>query len=153
MCSFVILSLVSFGQKANDNSVSLDAKKENVLFETYLKQSSKPSEAFIDVKKTKNLVLKISTSLIEGRFKLEIYDPTGKKRKKDLIIDSRLVSNLINFSHTKDLAETDSVKDTKPKTVGNIYMALRKPKSGQWRVKIVPVEATGNVQISYSCKQ
>nr|WP_319997862.1 hypothetical protein [uncultured Draconibacterium sp.] len=143
----VVISAVSFGQETKDNSTSSDTIKKIVVLEAYLKDDSKPIEAFMNVEKdTRNLSVEIEVSLEKGRVRIEMYDPKGKKGKKDLVFDARHNSgNLIKLTPKK------STPESSPFIIGSLSIVQRKPKNGKWRIKLVPEKATGKVQISYSC--
>ncbi len=157
LSSLVIYSLTSFGQNTSNHWLTSVTTQEIVLFEINLEENTKPEEAFMNVeKKTKSLFIDIKGSLEKGRFKIQMYDPKGNKWKNDFIVDSRYDDEVFEFSHKKPITVPDSILDSKlpiPIMVGRLYLAIIRPKSGQWKVKIVPEKAIGNVQVSYYYRQ
>ena len=158
LSSLVISSIASFGQITSNYSDSSNIKHKNVLFEINLEENSKQKEAFVNVgKKTKSLFIEIKGSLKKGRFKIQMYDPKGNKWKQDLIVDSRYVDEVFEFTTDKKyIPVPDSILNSKQPTlvyVGRFGVAINRPKSGQWKVKVVPEKAIGNVQVSYYFSQ
>lgn len=155
LSSFVIFTLASFGQNTSNHSVSSNTKHEIVLFEINLEENSNLEEAFVNVEKnTKSLFIEIKGSLKKGRFKIQMYDPKGNKWKKDFIVDSRNVGEVFEFTCRSYIPVPDSIRDSKqPTFIGRVGIAINRPKSGQWKVKIVPEKAIGNVQVSYYYRQ
>lgn len=157
LSSFVIFTIASFGQNTSNHSVSSNTKHEHVLFEINLEENSKLEEAFVNVEKnTKSIFIEIKGSLKKGRFKIQMYDPKGKKWKKDFIVDSRYEGEVFDFTHKKYIPLPDSIRDSKQPTsffIGRFGIAINRPKSGQWKVMIVPEKAIGNVQVSYYYRQ
>lgn len=156
--SLVILAIASYGQNTSNHTVSSNTKHEIVLFDINLEENSKIEEAKLNVgKKTKSLFIEIKGSLKEGRVKVQMYDPKGNKWKKDLIVDSRYVDEVFEYTtDIKYIPVPDSILNSKQPTlvyVGRFGIAINRPKSGQWKVKVVPEKAIGNVQVSYYFSQ
>ena len=156
LSSFVIFTLASFGQNTSNQTLSSNNKHENVIIEINLEENSKPEEAFVNVeKRTRILFLDIKGSLKKGRFKIQMYDPKGNKWKKDFIVDSQYEAEVFEFTH-KPIIVPDSIRDSKQPTpifIGRLGIAINRPKSGLWKLMIIPEKAIGNVQISYSDRQ
>ncbi|MCD4731720.1 MAG: hypothetical protein K8R74_14030 [Bacteroidales bacterium] len=158
LSSFVIFTIAAFGQNTSKQSVSSNTKHEIVLFDLNLEQNSKIEEAFVNVERNaKSLFLNVKGSLKKGRLKVQIYDPKGNKWKKELIVDSRYVDEVFKYTTDKKyIPVPDLILHSKQPTlvyVGRFGIAINRPKSGQWKVKIVPEKAIGNVQVSYYFSQ
>jgi hypothetical protein len=150
LSSFVIFSLASFGQNTSNQFVSSDTVHENVLFEINLEENSKLEEAFVNVKKSnKILFIDIIGSLEQGQFKIQIYDPKGNQWKKDFVVDSRKDGEVFEFVHQWSVP--DSIRESnQPTLIGRVGISIHRPKSGEWKVKLVPEKAIGEVRINYS---
>lgn len=149
--SFVIITLTASGQNAGSPPISNNIKHQHVLFDITFNGDSQLEEGFVDVKrKTKSLFIDVKGSLKEGRFKIQIYDPNGKQWKKDYIVDSQYDGEIFEFTNKKYMPVPDSIRDSKqPILLGRVGIAINKPKSGQWNVKMVSENAIGNVNVSY----
>ena len=90
---------------------------------------SKPKEVSIKVKSdTKKLDIAILSAVTKGKIKIELYNPDG----------------VLKGSFT---IETQVSSATAEKVTGNIRKYLKQPKPGTWIIKIIPVEATGEISI------
>ncbi len=154
LSSLVILTIASFGQNASNHSVSSNTKHENVLIEINLEENSKLEEDFLNVdKRTKSLFIEIRGSLKKGQVRVQIYDPKGKKWKQDLAVDSRYADEVFKYPGPRSIPVPDSIRySTKPTLVyiGRFGITINRPKSGHWKVKVVPENAIGKVQVCYS---
>jgi hypothetical protein len=158
LSSLVISSIASFGQNTSNHSVSSNTKHEIVLFEINLEENSKLEEAFLNVEKnTKSLFIDINGTLSKGRFKIQMYDPKGNKWKQDIVVDSQYESEVFEYTTDKKyIPLSDSIRASIQPTlvfVGRLGIAINRPKSGQWKVKVVPEKAIGNVQVNYYFSQ
>jgi len=155
LSSFLFITIAAFGQKISNHSDTSNTKHEYVLFDINLEENSKIVEAFVDVKrKTKSIFIDIKGSLKEGRFKIQIYDPKGKQWKKDYIVDSQYDGGVFEFTNKRFIPVPDSILNSKqPILLGRVGIAINRPKSGQWNVKIVSENAIGNVNVSYYFRQ
>jgi hypothetical protein len=157
LSSLVIFTIASFGQNTSNHSASSNTKHEIVLFEINLEENSKFEEAFVNVEKnTKSLFIDINGTLSKGRFKIQMYDPKGNKWKKDIVVDSRYESEVFELTNKKYIPLPDSIRASIQPTivlVGRLGIAINRPKSGQWKVKVVPEKAIGKVQVSYYFSQ
>lgn len=76
--------------------------------------------------------LRINSKVMDGKVKVEIYDPKGKKQG--------------NFSVGCQM-DSDNSKEM---VNGMITKAIEKPELGDWKVKIIPTKAVGKVTIQFS---
>ncbi|MCU4177049.1 hypothetical protein [Carboxylicivirga sp. N1Y90] len=94
-----------------------------------LEHDSKTEEVFIEIKeKDQQLLLVISSSVRDGKLTIELYDPNNTKQGNYTI-------------------ETQLQSKKKEQVNGNIRKAINEPQSGNWRVKIIPKDVTGDVKI------
>jgi hypothetical protein len=158
LSSLVIFTIASFGQNTSNHSVSSNTKHKNVLLEINLEENSKLEEAFLNVEKnTKSLFIDINGTLSKGRFKIQMYDPKGNKWKQDIVVDSQYESEVFEYTTDKKyIPLSDSIRASIQPTlvfVGRLGIAINRPESGQWKVKVVPEKAIGNVQVNYYFSQ
>lgn len=151
LSSFVIITLTSYGQNAGNQPIISNNKHEHVLFDITLDGDSHHEEGFVDVKrKTKSIFIDVKGSLKDGRFKIQIYDPKGKQWKKDYIVDSQYDGEVFEFTNKRYIPVPDSILNSKqPVLLGRVGIAINRPKSGQWNVKLISEKATGTVNVSY----
>jgi hypothetical protein len=160
LSSLVISSIASYGQNTSNHSGSSITKHEIVLFDINLEENSKLEEGFVNVeKRTNSLFMEIKGSLKKGQVRVQIYDPKGNKWKRGLVVDSRYVDEV--FEYTTDIKSfpvPDSILNSKQPTptlvyIGRFGIEINRPKSGQWKVIVVPEKAIGNVQVIYYFSQ
>jgi len=95
-----------------------------------LENDSKTDEVFIEIKeKTKKLQIIINSSVIDGTLTIELSDPNGIKQG--------------NFS-----IGTQLKSEKKEQVNGNIEKSIIEPQFGKWRVKIIPKNVTGNINVN-----
>jgi len=101
-------------------------------------------------RKTKSIFIDIKGSLKEGRFKIQVYDPKGKQWKKDYIVDSQYDGEVFEYTNKRYIPVPDSILNSKqPTFLGRVGIAINRPKSGEWNVKLISDKAIGNVKVSY----
>lgn len=94
-----------------------------------LESDSKTADISINIKPGEGeLNLSINTEVSQGKLTIEVYDPTDTKQ------GSFTVGTQLN-SEKRELVR------------GNIQKSLTEPLAGTWKVKIIPSEATGRVEI------
>lgn len=127
----VLLAGNVFGQALYNKPAPTTKSETNVSVERNirLENDSKQHEVVINIKpKTQKLDLLISSSVNKGKITIEIYDPSGVKQG--------------NFT-----VETQIGTAKEEVVNGNIRKSLFEPEAGNWKVKIIPAEATGKIRI------
>ncbi len=130
--SVLLFTLTALGQNQENDVPSLESSitSVNVNRSIKLDNDSKTEEIIIDIKQnTKKYALLINSSVSDGKLTIEFYDPNGTKQG--------------NFTISTQL---DSEKNEK--VSGNINKSLTEPQAGKWKIKIIPANATGNINIS-----
>lgn len=133
--NFFLLSMTTaWGQ--NQVSIVTSSKdsqtKVNLERTIFLENNSKTEEVIINIEEqTQRFELMINSSVSAGKLTIEIYDPNGTKQG--------------NFS-----VGTQLNSDKSEKVNGNIIKSLNEPQTGDWKVKIIPAEATGIIGIRTS---
>lgn len=144
LCSFIVLSLFSFGQKTASTYVLLDSTLDKKLIEIDLLESSEPKEVFFRVsRKIKSITIKFSATLKNGKCKMGIYDPKGEMYGRYLVLDSKYSGqgNVVSIPNNNSPSLFFS---------GRFNWVIKKPKPGKWKIILLPENANGNIQISYS---
>lgn len=127
----LIFSLTAFGQNQDINiSSSTDSEtRVDLLRSIRLVKDSKPEEVMVNIKQeTLKLDILISSSVNQGKLLIELYDPNDAKQG--------------NFT-----VGTQLNSENKENVSGRIQKSLNEPQPGNWKVKIIPSEATGNIRI------
>lgn len=136
----LLLSLTSFAQtrnkhvnKTQNKQVNKTQSKQATQFKfrrnIQLEAAKKNEEVIISIAEhTKQLQLQIDTSVSAGKVTIEVYD-TNDKRQGTYSVGTQL--NLENSEHTSGTINTD----------------LLEPEAGNWKVKIIPVNAKGIITI------
>jgi hypothetical protein len=130
-CS-LFLSIEALAQSTNDNE-SIDENsytKSDLFRKIRLENNSKTAEILIDIKDNiQRFELWISSSINNGKLTIEVYDPDGIRQ------GYYSVGNQLNSEFEEEAN-------------GSIRKSLFEPQSGNWKVKIVPQEATGTIKIA-----
>jgi len=129
--SVFIFSFTAFGQsqEIKDSSSKSSETKFELQRTIKLEKDSKTEEVIIPIKqKTQKFELMINSSVTIGKLKIELYDPNDIKQ------GNFTVGTQLN-SEKKEIVN------------GNIQKSLKEPLSGNWKVKIIPTDATGSVKI------
>lgn len=126
---FVSLSTMGQNQKTDDTSVKKSETKVDLQRTIRLEKNSKSEEIIIEIKQeTKRFELFIQSTVNNGKLTIEVYDPNDT-RQGNFTVGTQL------NSEKKEVAN------------GNIRKSLVEPQAGKWKVKIFPVEASGNINI------
>ena len=130
--SALLFSITAIGQSnelTEPSSVSRDTKI-SLQRSIRLDKDSKPEEVIINIKpNTLQIDIYIRSSISEGRLLIELYDPNDTRQG--------------NFTLGTQLS---SVKN---EVVNGIFQkSLKEPQSGNWKIKISPTEASGEIRIS-----
>ncbi|GHN01704.1 hypothetical protein WSM22_31930 [Cytophagales bacterium WSM2-2] len=100
-----------------------------------LENDSKAEDVVISVEKeTESFELVISSSVMAGKLSIEILDPSGNKQG--------------NFSVDAQLAT-----EKQERVTGNFHKSLKEPQSGNWKIKIMPTAAKGQIKIQTAMLQ
>jgi hypothetical protein len=127
----LIFTLTASGQNQEINIPSSKGSETRVDLQRIirLEKDSKPVEVMINIKqKTQRLELSINSRVTIGMLTIEVYDPNDVKQG--------------NFT-----VGTQLNTDKKEMVNGNIRKSLNEPQHGNWKVKIIPSNATGSVII------
>ena len=94
-----------------------------------LEKDSKSEDVILHIKKkTKKLDLLISSSINNGKLTIEVYSPDNIKQG--------------NYT-----VGTQLKSEKKEIVNGNIRKSLVEPQAGEWKVKIIPTDASGTIKI------
>lgn len=136
LLTFLVLSAPLLSAKAvgyNDQGSNTDVMMNRRII---LDDESTSREILIEAQKsTKMFQLKVECEIFDGELQIEIYDSENQK--------------LGNFSIGKQI-ESEKVKES---VGGRISKSIKDPIPGNWKVKISPKNASGNISISSSYKQ
>lgn len=127
----LIFSVTVFGQNHEKNvSSSKESETKVDLQRTIrLEKDSKPEEIIINIKqKTQRFELMINSSVSYGKLTIEVYDPNDTKQG-NFTVGTQFNSEKIEMVN------------------GNIRKSLNEPQTGNWKVKIIPSDATGQIRI------
>lgn len=132
--SALLFTLTAFGQNQETKTSSFKNSETLVNLQRSIKldNDSKTEEIIIDINEnTQKYQLLISSSIVSGKLTIEVYDPNGTKQENVTIS-----------------AQLDSKK--KEMVQANINKSLTEPQAGKWKIKIIPSNATGNINIQTS---
>ena len=87
-----------------------------------------------------NFQIKISSSIFFGELTIEVYDPMGEKQGNYSIDRKSSVQQSNN--------EKASNTDLKEIVTGQISKSIENPINGNWKVIIIPKNATGHLEIN-----
>lgn len=128
-----LISLTTFAQKQNNETNKNEINQStNFNFQRtiQLDEHKKNEEIIIKIEKqTKKFELMIDTSVTSGKLTIEIYDSNEKKQ------GTFSVGTQLNIENSE-------------RAQGNINKSLIDPQAGNWKVKIIPFNAKGMIQIS-----
>lgn len=126
----LILSLTVFGQSQETKDSSKKSEtKLNLQRTIKLEKDSKNEDVILSInQKTKRFELMINSSVSYGKLTLELYDPNNTKQG--------------NFT-----VGTELNSEKKEIVNGNIRKSLVDPLPGDWKIKIIPKDATGMIRI------
>lgn len=86
-----------------------------------------------------NFTIKIWSEIFDGELTIEIYDPSGEKQ------GNYAIDNQISLKPKK--SEKKDVSGSKEVVSGTITKSVEYPKNGNWKVLIIPKNATGTIEI------
>lgn len=128
----LFVSIEVLGQSV-DNDVLLENEshtKVDLQRKIKLENDSKPVEVLITIKdNTQRFEFRISSSINSGKLTIEVYDPFGTRQ------GYFAVGNQLNSEFEEEAN-------------GSIRKSLFEPQSGEWKLKIIPKEATGTIRIA-----
>jgi len=130
ICVF-FFSLTAYGQGQDIKKpyTATSETKMDLSRNIRLVNDSKPEEISINIQqKTKWLNLSINSTVSSGKLTIELYDPNNVKQG--------------NFT-----VETQLNSIAKETVSGNFQKSLLNPQVGNWKVKIIPTEASGMIKI------
>jgi len=126
-----LFSLTAFGQSQENIVSSSKSSETKVDFkrEIRFENDSKPEEIVINIsEETMKIDLMINSRVSKGKLTMDLYDPSGLKQ------GTFTVGTQLN-SEKQEIAN------------GNIRKSLKEPLSGDWKVKLIPINATGDISI------
>ncbi|NQY05243.1 MAG: hypothetical protein HRT68_03305 [Flavobacteriaceae bacterium] len=124
-CLFSVLSV----QGQDNDFFSSPDSVSRITREIELKDDSKPEEVAIIVgDQDSQLMVQIFSIISKGKLVIELYDPFGTKQGK--------------FSVAAQMSATK-----KEKVQGSMNKRLRDPKSGDWKIKILPKNVEGSILV------
>ena len=92
------------------------------------KQNKETNKTEINQSTSFKFELMIETSVSSGKLTIEIYD-SNEKKQGTFSVGTQL--NIQNFEYAH----------------GKINKSLIEPKAGNWKIKIIPINAIGSIQI------
>ncbi|MFW5658283.1 MAG: hypothetical protein ACOCYF_02440 [Bacteroidota bacterium] len=127
---FFSFTALGQSQELKANSAKNSETKVSLQRSIRLEKDSKPEEIIININQnTLQIDLYISSSISEGRLLIELHDPNDTKQG--------------NFT-----LETQLNSEKKEEVTGIFQKSLKEPLPGNWKVKIIPAETSGNIHIS-----
>lgn len=127
----LLAPLSSLGQSIGYDDVPPNNSKTEVELERIiiLEKNSQTEEVILDItQKTYQLELQILSSVSNGKVLIEFYDAKETKQ------GNFTVGTLLN-SEKKEMVH------------GRIRKSILLPQPGKWKIKIVPMDATGEIKI------
>lgn len=126
----LLLSIATFAQTQNNQTESKQATEFKFQRSIQLEDCKKNEEVIISIaENTKQFKLKIDSSVSSGKVTIEIYDAKGKKQ------GTFSVGTQLNIENA-EMAK------------GTINKSLLEPEEGDWKVKIIPLDAAGSIIIN-----
>tara|TARA_R110002096_G_scaffold392235_1_gene587182 strand:- start:1362 stop:1793 length:432 start_codon:yes stop_codon:yes gene_type:complete len=127
-----LISLTTFAQKQNKETNKTEINQStsfNFQRIIQLDEHKKNEDIIIGIEKqTEKFELMIETSVSSGKLTIEIYD-SNEKKQGTFSVGTQL--NIQNFEYAH----------------GKINKSLIEPKAGNWKIKIIPINAIGSIQI------
>jgi len=125
-----LISLTTFAQKQNNKTELNQSTNFNFQRTIQLDEHKKNEEIIIKIEKhTEKFELMIDTSVTSGKLTIEIYDSNEKKQ------GTFSVGTQLNIENSE-------------RAQGNINKSLIEPQAGNWKIKIIPINAKGMIQIN-----
>lgn len=113
---------------ANIPSATSDTRV-NLQRDISLEQNSKSREVILNIEENVDrFELAINSSVTAGNLKVEVYDPEGNHQ------------GTFSVGTQLDAESSERVQ-------GNINKSIQNPQAGNWKVSIVPTQATGSIKI------
>ena len=135
LCSFLLLSAKAFGQQNQTRNSKQDATSISLRHSLELENDSRKDEITLSIPEgTVDMDLRVFCEITSGTLDIELYDPQDKKEA--------------NFSLT-----AQKRTQQKAEAYGNISKQLRDPHPGEWKLKIIPANVTGEINITANYKQ
>jgi len=130
LIAVLLLAVPVFAQNGKSKQSSMQQESTLDLHRTInLENDSKPAEIAITVKSgIRRFSLSINTQVSEGKLTIEVYDPNNTK-------------------HGTFTVGTQLDSEKKELVRGNMEKSWIEPFGGDWKVKIIPSEATGRIEI------
>ena len=133
--SLLFLTASAFGQQNQNSNTNTDATSISLRHSLEFENDSRKDEITLSIPEgTVDMDLRVWCEITSGTLDIELYDPQDKKEA--------------NFSLT-----AQKRSQQKAEAYGNISKKLRDPHPGEWKLKIIPANVTGEINITANYKQ
>jgi len=118
----------------------IDKTSFNLQREIWLTEDSERKEILLPVTgPIVKFVIRISSRVMSGELTIEIYDPTGEKQ------GNYSIDNQISSRQTP--GDKNEKRTSKETVNGNLEKSIEYPINGNWKIIIIPKNATGELGI------
>jgi hypothetical protein len=137
----LLLSFLSFPLLSGQDYINFNSHKEIKLDKT-----SEIEEIILPVRDSvSNLSVLITSSIYSGDVTIEVYDPEGE-RHGYFSIGAQPEIPIVK-KPGQSVYSTDNNQAS-----GNLSSTIRNPAKGNWKIRVIPKNTSGNVKISYALK-
>ena len=145
--SLTILSIIFLISFFSINSISgQDETKQNIQKLIKLNNESEVKEVLLAVQDSvKSIMILVSSNIQAGDVTIEIYDPVGEKHGYFSIGCQPVMANKIVNPTGKSTYTTNADRAS-----GNLSRTVKNPVKGDWKLKIIPKNASGTVNLTFS---
>lgn len=131
---FLFLTSNAFSQSQNQGQQDCECSSTSLSRNIELDDSSDTEDIKIEVSdEVKKMFIGVNSIIESGYLTVEIYDPSGNKKG--------------NFSVESQLKSSNKKKE---QVCGQMQKQIDDPEKGTWRVKLIPKNAVGQIQIQTS---
>lgn len=139
----ILISLLSTYSVSGQNKLKYDVQK---LIK--LNNESELQEIVLPVKDSVNAItIAVYSHIQNGDITIELYEPNGEKHGYFSIGCQAAPSDNRIKNPGKSVYYTNPDKAT-----GNLSRTIKNPGKGDWKIKIIPKDATGTVNIDFALK-
>ena len=140
----ILISFLSIYSVSGQNKLKYDLQKI-----VKLNNESGLQEIVLPVKDSVNsITIAVNSCILGGDVTIELYDPIGEKHGYFSIgCQSNTIINNRNKYPGKSVYYTNPDKAT-----GNLSRTIKNPGKGDWKIKILPKNAIGTVNIDFALK-
>lgn len=123
-----------------------DETKQNIQKLIKLNNESEVKEVLIPIQDSvKSLMILVSSNIQAGDVTIEIYDPVGEKHGYFSIGCQPVLTNKTSNPSGKSTYTTNADRAS-----GNLSRTVKNPVKGDWKLKIIPKNASGTVNLNFS---